>query len=402
MIAEVYLPFEPNWDNSVSVKYTWKTKIQNSNKGKSESRSGLFTWPRRTVSFGSLAANPAEANYMKRLIYANASKVWGIPLWNELTPLTAQASSGQPMLLCDTTYRNFVGSQQVMIINGFNSYEVGYVGSTEDTYITLASDLTSTWPIGSMVCPVIQCRMGDFETPFSFDTSDVARFSMTFRETYEEDMTLTSPGAHAFSSYNSYNVFDTEPNWASPVKMSIGRPTDLLEYLGASLADTYYDESVMAFGHEHLFSTRQECYNFENFFHSKMGRFGAFFFPTWQRDFKITAAFASGADTISIDDIQYSSYWGTNDIIGKLVYLLFPDGTGVQRKVISAPSSTSLQFDSAIGKAATVDDLYGLFSCFLVPGRFAIDELEMKYRIPSVAESSINLTTVDDVNMLPS
>lgn len=401
MIAQAYLMNEPNWGNNFSVVYTWKTSIKNSVKGNGESRSAMYTWPRRSFLYNIDLSNAAEVSKFERNVYTNIHKVWTIPAWHEVTLSTSQASSGQPIIYCDTTYRNFKQGCLAAVIVDHETYFIGTILNFTDTYITFSENLTSTYPVGTVICPIVQCRLVDFANDINYKSSSYATVPVNFKETYEEDMFMDI-GSHSYPSYNSFSVFNTEHNWSTDIKKSISKNVDFLEFLGASLADTYQLESNIVFSTGYNFYTREECWEVETFFNTQMGQWGNFWLPTWTKDIKVTSAFGTGDDTISIEDIEYSTYWDVNEIVGKTAVLIFPDNTFVYREIIDAPTSTSIQFDSTIGKSISASDLSNLVVSFLMPVRFNTDELKMDYITNSIANIKTQFITVHNEVMLPS
>lgn len=194
----------------------------------------------------------------------------------------------------------------------------------------------------------------------------------------------------AYPTYKYHKVFNTKPNWASVVDVLIERPFEYSVWFGTGYSYSHRNESEIGCTFEFIGFDRSEMSEIVDFFDDRMGRYGSFWWPTWQEDVVVSAAFASGATQITIEDIDYSDDWLGNELTGRYLFFRFPDGTEKYRRVTAA-SGTTLTLDSAIGKAATEDDLDSLLVSFLIMGRFDQDELEVEHLSESVARMLVRL-----------
>jgi hypothetical protein len=131
------------------------------------------------------------------------------------------------------------------------------------------------------------------------------------------------------------------------------------------------------------------------FFDECSGRWSNFWYPSWMDDIVLTATFSDSDTTLSIEDIEWVEYWSTTKANGRYLYVLLPDGTEIIRKILSAPSDTSILVDAAMG--TTITSLSGVIACFLYMGRFNSDELTLKYFTEGYAETQLELATLQDV-----
>jgi hypothetical protein len=396
-IAQTYSLFSPNWTTPVGVTYEWKTGIKRGITG-NERRSQFFSWPRRSVAYEMMFKTAEERMYFINNFFPKLHWIWGVPLWPEVSYLTSQATSGQAVLNLDTTYRSFYPGQSVILVADKDTYEVGIILSKTDSSITLTTNLVSTWNAESVVYPLLQTRADMSNTVLlKHDTSSIGNLNVRFRETYEADAMYVA-GTHNFPSYNGFPVFNKEPNWNSVVNCNVSRASEILEDLGISHSYSHQSISDILVTNNYNLYTRQECYEFETFFNTMGGRAGQIWVPTWQNDIPVNAAVDSADTVLSTDDFSYSTLWLPNDVIGRVVFFSHPDGTEAYRIIINATSST-ITLDSAIGFDVSAVDLPGFISCFLLPARFNIDQLDMSYKTNTVATAKVSFLSQNDEEM---
>jgi len=158
-VAHVELTIRPR--KKFSVSHLWKTSIQKGITG-GEKRAALFTWPRIQLEYETMLTNDTEFNWIARKLYKYLYGLWGIPIWSDRTTLSSQAALGQKVLnVVGTDNRHFYAGRDIIIINptNFQLYETGKIESLTSTSITLDANLSSTWPIGSLVLPRYLFRM---------------------------------------------------------------------------------------------------------------------------------------------------------------------------------------------------------------------------------------------------
>ena len=445
-----YLLIPPNWANPVVYRRRWQTTLTSSLKA-DESRSAIFTWPRRTLSFTPLAKNFTESAYIKRKLHKSLDGVWGVPFWMDRTVLTSQANSGDNHLhVGSTLYRNFeVGASCILIkmVNGLPVSEVRVVGSLpSDAQINLATNLGATWIAGTEVYPLIKARIKsgqvinllgsrfsqmEIEGTEEYDNSDEVIGSNALNYTcilshlsaagnkpitggswatywtlagssgaswvnatiYFPGVTRRIGNASGFPTYKGYPIFDIQPDWAEQGEFSLINPYDQLSYFGKSVALSEYDETELLLKLNFLERQKSDIQKVLDFFDSRMGRWGNFWTPSWQSDIRVTAAFGSGDNHLHIEDIEFLDYW-LDTGAGTYITVLFPDGTRINRQVIAAPSSTTLTLDDFIGKACSGSSLDGLLVSFLLFGRFNQDEIEVGYLTDAVGKLNLTFQTL--------
>lgn len=400
-MADVYLTIRPNQE--LTLAHIWRTSIQNIYNG-NEKRSMLFTWPRLSMEGTFSLPNDQRINWFKRHLIRNDDLVWGVPVWPDETSLSSQAASGQPILNVATTSNGhfYVGRECIIIDeDDFLFYEIGVIQSMTSTSITFTTNLAETWATGSIVLPVYDFRM-EVEQEIEADFRWFQSISLKFMENYDtlKTYTYTLPVSGA-PTYLTYDIFLHE--LLNPVKYKFKRPFDALQTLGIG----YYIHQLEAGKNfikltaSALYNTKESMWDLLEFFDSKQGRLVPFWVPTWSKDVVATSAILASDTVINIENISYTSFYLPNEIIGRFIYIQFPNKAYVCRKIVDSSIST-ITLDSAIGTAVSTIGLLNLNISFLMLCRFDIDTLGMEYIDNNMVKTDLVFSGLLDYIELPS
>ncbi len=193
--------------------------------------------------------------------------------------------------------------------------------------------------------------------------------------------------------YKGFDLFLIRPNWLGDPEHGYSRAYELLSYLGLEYSESQVIETATRLKALYTEFDRSALQTLLNFFDGKKGRWYPFWMPSFSEDLVVTAAFGSDATTLTIEDVDYPNYWLPNDATGRHLYIEWPDGSYVCKAVTDAAGST-LTLEEAIGKAATTADLPGLRVSFLYFVRFDLDEVEIEYITPEIADIQLSFKTV--------
>ena len=196
------------------------------------------------------------------------------------------------------------------------------------------------------------------------------------------------------TQYKGYDVLEILPNWISEPRLALSHDFDALEYLGASITGSQADETSFLLNARFTGLSRAEIWAIRSFFNTYKGRFGRFWLPSFRQDIKVTSAFAASDYVITIEDMEYASYWLPNDTTGRYIYFCFPDNTFAYNAIVDAPTSTSLELETVIGAACNASRLKFLNVGFLHFVRFSQDENQGEYSTPEIANFDLNFITI--------
>lgn len=396
MIIEDYFLIEPDWQFQIEVGRRWQTSLQTSI-DQSEKRAKLFSWPRKRLLFTVVPFTSEENNYMRRKLYKGSGKIFGVPIWSDRCSTTqvVDSLSGTTFTVDDNSLRQFEVGAPIMLYEDINNYEVKNITVVGSNSFTVDNDFTGTWPIGTYVYPVVQGRLLK-SISFSEETSyGRGPTQIEINEEYDEDITRSVFSGSSFTTYLNIPVFNLEPNRVT-VPESIFEVFPLVsEYLSRSLDYSHSNEAQIKSKFMWSFESRSAAFEVVKFFDECAGRWSNFWYPSWMDDVVLTSPFDSADTVLAIEDIEWTSYWSNTKANGRYLYVLLPDGTEIIRKILSAPTSTSIQVDAAMG--TTITSTAGVICSFLYMGRFNSDELTLRYYTEGYMETEIQLATLQDV-----
>jgi hypothetical protein len=379
------------------IAYTFETNVLRSMYGH-EQRSALYGWPRRTVKYDVTFMSEAQAAYFTRVVNKYQGSVFGVPVWGEQGNLSAQASASQTYVdLIDVDKMNFEVGGLFVLFADYETYEVREIDSMTTTRLNFSTGLSSTWPIGSTLYPMLHMTV-EQNIPSTKLTSAYGGSGLVFKEAWNGDI-VHELGSQSFPFYKEYVVFNKRPNWIDNVGVSITRSSEYLQKLGVQIRYTRDPESEFVLEASYLSTNIDECAELKGWFNYCMGKWSQFWIPTWQRDIVVTGAISSSDTILTIEDIEYATYWANNNSVGKYLFLLLPDDTEVYREITAWPSSTQITVDEEIGYDVSADSVQHVLASFLLPARFEIDEMEMQYYRPTVATTKARMQSLHTETM---
>ncbi len=386
-MADVNLTIRPQ---SFKLSHVWRTSIQNAYNG-NEKRTMLYTWPRVILDVEYILSQNDRINWFKRNLIQKDTLTWAAPIWSDETTLTSQAASGQKILAVGSTdTRHFYNGRQCIIISAssFLSYEIGTIASFTSTEITLVDNLVSTWGAGSIVAPWYDFRLED-EQEIGALFQKLQKIELKLTEEFKTLRTFSyTVPASAAPTYLTYDLFLYKA--ANPIQYNYKRPYEGGQFLGLGYYTDQFasGKNLLKMKTSLVRTSRADIWSLLSFFDSKMGRFNPFWIPTWSKDIIATTAILSSDTIINIEDISYTTFYLLNEIIGRYVYIRFPNSTYVCRKITDASAST-ITLSSAIGTAVALADLSNLLISFLMLCRFDIDTIEIDYQTKTFATSDL-------------
>jgi hypothetical protein len=388
-MPDIYLTIRPKSQN---YSHIWKTEILKTVKGE-ETRSALFTWPRLDTKLDFIGNDGSKTNWFRRYLFKNKQKVWGIPIWHDLTPLRADANVSQlNVAVTETENRHFYKGRNAILINknDFTDYEVITINTVSGTTIGASDLLSDTWDKDTTYfMPVYDFRLGS-----GFDIKRFNTNSDTLTLDAAEDMSAlvafsyTTPTIGA--TYLGHPIFE----FVVQASKSQGfiHPNLVIGGIGKSSVESWYDDddthlvnkfSLVADG-------RSTIWDIQNFFDHRLGKYDSFWMPSWNQDLVPTAAVTEGATLIDVADYDYDTLFVENDIINRHLFIGLPNRSYVCRKIESA-TSTTITLSAAIGTALRVNDLNRTLFSFMTFSRFNGDRLELDFVKGNVA--NINQST---------
>lgn len=172
----------PDWRAKVKQSWRWPGTVRETLSAR-EWRAPMG--PRMLAELAFLAVSPSarETGYMRLWGERLGAMPVGMPLWSEATELSAKASAGSLALAHDSRAGVFSGRTFYLLLRDCLTWEVVQVEAGQTAAgMTLAGPLQSTWPVGSVLLPLV---FGALERPeWTYHTDETAETQVRFTERY--------------------------------------------------------------------------------------------------------------------------------------------------------------------------------------------------------------------------
>lgn len=178
-MTDILFPFKPDFDNGLSVGLSYKTDVLRSYSGKEQRRSVLDR-PRRTLSF-TVLEHGNRALDLLMFVKHNQNSTVLVP--DRSTGLKIHYPIGPSNLLTLTEPRFvFENGQQALIEDPQGNYEVVTVEEQfgpSDFSVHLSTALTTIYPDGTVIYPILRCRMAE-TTKIKLITAETVEIDFDF------------------------------------------------------------------------------------------------------------------------------------------------------------------------------------------------------------------------------
>lgn len=146
---------EPDWTSGVTETLEWKTDVLASPTG-AEQRIARRLSPRRTFEFSILAAD-LDRQWLENALFQAGSGIWAMPIFPDAAPLLSAVPATAHRLPVLTAGRDFAPGAQVLLKSApaMNAPSLLVtVRDVEPDALALTQQLTTNWPLGTLVYPV--------------------------------------------------------------------------------------------------------------------------------------------------------------------------------------------------------------------------------------------------------
>lgn len=171
---------EIDWSDGFTETIEFKTDVMTATSGQ-EQRVQLRTKPRYGAAFRVVTLEAKDSAAMDALLFGWQGRMFGVPWWPDASMLTAQATPGATSLQVDTTGRaSFEAGGLVMLWADQHAWEALGVLTVASGSVALSSQVTGTWPAGTIVVPMRRGRMADV-----VDVEDPVNWASIFQVSFE-------------------------------------------------------------------------------------------------------------------------------------------------------------------------------------------------------------------------
>lgn len=368
--------FPPNWETPIVERLEWRTDILSSETGYEQRVSRRIT-PRRYFEAQFLIQS-SDRQAFEILVATKGAQVWLIPVWQDVTRLTATASVGTDTLALDTRWREFTVGEAV-IIRGqkLNSWEAGIIIAKTDTSLQLSANLEATWTRTG--CYVYPAKLARINLPITARKKTDRAVDVTVP--WQLEQANNHPSGTTLATFLSYGVFDTKPDDSEDMEFSYERFLSVLDndLAIADVLDTASQGFVVQ-SHRWLFEGREKSNQFRQLLTYLRGRGVAVWLPTFMEDFTLVENATSGDTLITVKNVGYTAFSARR--VGRQdVRVELKDGTIFHRHINSSAildaDRETLTFSVALANTFTPHQVK--FISFMQLSRMTEDAVEITH-----------------------
>lgn len=372
-------PFPPNWADGVLERLEWKTDILQGD-FEVEQRIPRRLTPRRTLE-ANFVAYGRSRQLLDSFLNAHSGKVFVVPLWYELSQLTAQASAGTDTLQVDTRWREFTVGELVLIkkASAEVAWEVGTVESLTDSSITLVGNLEGTWPANSLVYPARKARLVEtnFKAQKKTDRAFLFRAQIQIQQANPHDAFF-----YTEDDYRGWSIYTTRPDESEDLTLEYLRILHTLDNeLGIPSVIDPSGQGAEIAAYRWAFRGAQKAYELRKLLHYLCGRKRGIWVPTFMQDMELSSPLTAFSNIVQIKNIKYA----VNDARRegrKDIYIALQGGQVLTRRIVAAVETSAevetLSLDAPVFYDVPINEVQ--YISFLAPRRLAQDTVELDHR----------------------
>lgn len=324
--GSIYVPFfRANWRNSIEVTTAWRTSISRAHNTGAGSRTSLVERPSRSISATITGLNQAQSTQLHMFLSTLSSRGTPFPIYTDFTRLNTTLGSSATDVDADIRYKRFYPGQRVAFIHpqyqrvnyGVEAYAIyGEILDTYDSGFELIDPLGFDIPADYIIFPMMDVSPElELETRIITDNHIETRITVL-----EQDGPSTLPeswrGLPNTNTYEGYPILQIDPNYKTNISKSYLRHGQRFGQ-GRSYITALYSEIPHArWDFQELRLSREEGWNWLNFFDSRRGRTFAFWIidpHTLWNIISLTTTYVEIADVDYLDNLQtYLHYVGFN------------------------------------------------------------------------------------------
>lgn len=380
--------FPPNWGSPVSERLDWRTDVLSSESG-AEQRLPRRLTPRRTLSALFYLTGPDRQQF-ENYIAAHGASRWAIPLWFDISTLSAPVSSGADTISVDTQDREFVvGGLVVLRGKSLNSWEIGVVESLTTSSITLVDPLENSWPKETKVYPGRVARVL-FALDAEKKTDDFiqlqAKFLIDQINPYRSDIALTT--------YLSSPVLETRPDDSEELSFGFERMMATVDNdHGIPAYEDVADRAFQTVQYRWSIVGRQKTHQLRQFLSYLRGRARAVWVPTFMADFSIDADVANGATFVAVKNVGYTDS-GALAAGREHIRIELRSGVNIHRRItasaVASATRETLTLDTPIATGFLATDVVRI--SFMQLSRMTEDSIELMHPTDSAGLTQCAVT----------
>ena len=362
----VVWPFIPQWPATETIEYL--TNIIPSRKN--EQRIALRQAPRQGFGY---TFQLSEIEYSRAKALADwTSRVFGLPLWIEVTQVGAISSDVTEILL-DTADVDWRPDDMAIIWESSTKFEAAETVSILADRITISLPLTNSYD-HALVMPLRFARaLRGVQYTRSSHPITIARAS--FAVTNNADLSVSG----LYQQYRGADLVTDRLIAMSDLSESIAPVITVIDNGTGPIEveetrDWLNDRKVLSLDAQ----DRARRWALRQWLDSRRGKQKSFWLPTWSQDLTLVSNVSATATVITVEAIGYPLYYTVTDVMVLLV-----DNTIMTARVLSGETvsvtTEELTLEAAFGQAFDVADVDRF--CFLHHVRLDADKIAINHKV---------------------
>lgn len=358
-------PFMPQTKHKEMLE--WQTDIIPS--FNNEQRLALRPAPRQSFSH-EFQLDTYQFSRAKAIATQWAHRVYGIPVWAELTRVGA-LPAGTTEIMVDTTIADYRSDDIIVVWEDDVNNVAVEIGAVLADRVQLKLPLEKSYQ-NAYVAPLRFARTFD-GMQFRRSNHDFTIASATFQVTQNKDL----GAAVGYPQYRGKDVLIDPTILVSDLNERISRSVDEFDNGSGPIAvdiKNSWVSSAKAITFDIL--TRAERWAARRWIHSRRGRQKAFWLPSWNPDLILLEDVGPTGAALTVRPIGYPLYYGVKDIMVQL-----KNGSRVFARVLSGSVDSNgnevLSLADQVGTGFTVADVELI--CFMSHVRLNTDRVEIRH-----------------------
>lgn len=272
----------------------------------SEQRHALRKNPRQFFEWDLMLDEGPERTRMENTLFDWQTRVFGVPVWHELTRLSTSATAGATTFsVSSTAFADYRVDGLVLIYESQTKFDVLTVSSFTSNSITVTSGLLNSYTANVIVCPL---RTGVLQNPPAEARYHVgaSRLRAIFR-ILDNDSNLASTAA--WSLFNS-KVILTDLNVVNGT-MGVEFDQDLVVFdngTGITFRDSSWPNHRRGSVKTFITNSQQGLWNIRQLMHALRGRQVSFYLPTFSKDLALASNIVNGTGNFVITHVNYAQF----------------------------------------------------------------------------------------------
>jgi hypothetical protein len=394
--AGILLGVSHEWSRPILLDYSFRTDIRTSRSG-IEQREATRENPRVTVSIN-LKDWGGRRHRLHDDIIRDQNTVVYLPLPWRRRPIEDSDDLGQPSLFIGDPLPAWAAVGAYVLIESRTTQEVGRIGATGLLgQIDLVENISLTPGRGAFVYHALPCRVAE-EATFRYMTDSVLQGNLSltvipgFEGEVDQDLIDFPPDRPDYVLYQGRPVLMLKPNWRQGLQVTLSRDRDTVDFgFGRTQSFSPVEFSRTASRMQFTFRSVEDAERFQTFFRNRRGRRSAFWCPTWTDDFDLSAA-QGGPTSLRVVGTDAASTFNGSPT-HRFIVARWPDESYQFNRVVSVSAGTEVS-DFTMQSPWSRSVLSAKALHWLLPVRFAADNLSMTWLTPTVAETTASVVSV--------